>query len=245
MSKRNKLYLITDDLELVQNLKKIIGSSWLPLDLDFQFFSPYLWDELLDKPMFRKHLIERGVSLRSEGRSNLSNADLSYQILVRGIEDELEMNKLEMKKVEKNKVDVENPIQGQVIRFKNTQKGSSGEQSPIAPPSPQTQHYEPNLVTFPPPSPKSQFQSPRSFSDSSSLPSVPPVSHQRVLSMEEVEKIAIIKAIEAYRGNLSLAAKSLGLGRATLYRKIKYYGIDIEDIKNKTKNKSNNQNRVA
>jgi len=45
------------------------------------------------------------------------------------------------------------------------------------------------------------------------------------LSIDEVEKQAIIKALKVNNGNMSGAAKDLGLGRTTLYRKIVKYGI--------------------
>ena len=45
------------------------------------------------------------------------------------------------------------------------------------------------------------------------------------LNLEEVEKVAIRNAILKHQGNLSKAAKELGLGRTTLYRKMSRYGI--------------------
>jgi len=45
------------------------------------------------------------------------------------------------------------------------------------------------------------------------------------LNVENIEKHTIIKAIEKYGGNYSKAASELGLGRSTLYRKMKKYGI--------------------
>ena len=47
-----------------------------------------------------------------------------------------------------------------------------------------------------------------------------------VQKMEDVEAKAIEAAINQYRGNLTEAAKALGIGRATLYRKVKQYHID-------------------
>jgi transcriptional regulator of acetoin/glycerol metabolism len=47
-----------------------------------------------------------------------------------------------------------------------------------------------------------------------------------IVPMEEVERRAIIAALMHTRGNVSLAARLLQLGRATLYRKISQYGID-------------------
>ncbi|GAJ07476.1 unnamed protein product, partial [marine sediment metagenome] len=46
-----------------------------------------------------------------------------------------------------------------------------------------------------------------------------------ILNLEDMEKITIENAIARYRGNISKAAKDLGLGRTTLYRKINKYGI--------------------
>lgn len=45
------------------------------------------------------------------------------------------------------------------------------------------------------------------------------------LNLEEVEKVAIRNAVLKHQGNLSKAAKELGLGRTTLYRKMSRYGI--------------------
>lgn len=48
----------------------------------------------------------------------------------------------------------------------------------------------------------------------------------KVQKMEELEAKAIEDAISQYKGNLTEAAKALGIGRATLYRKVKQYQID-------------------
>lgn len=55
-----------------------------------------------------------------------------------------------------------------------------------------------------------------------------PVQQQteRVQKMEDMEAKAIEAAIAQYKGNLTEAAKALGIGRATLYRKVKQYHID-------------------
>lgn len=49
---------------------------------------------------------------------------------------------------------------------------------------------------------------------------------KRVHTMNELESIAITNAIFEFGGNLTEAAKALGIGRATLYRKVKQYNID-------------------
>jgi len=45
------------------------------------------------------------------------------------------------------------------------------------------------------------------------------------LKVEDVEKNTILKALEAAGGNMSKASEELGIGRTTLYRKMKKYGI--------------------
>ncbi len=46
------------------------------------------------------------------------------------------------------------------------------------------------------------------------------------LKLEDIEKQSIEKAVYIYRGNMSHAARQLGVTRATLYAKMKKYGID-------------------
>ncbi|QEK13429.1 PAS domain-containing protein [Crassaminicella thermophila] len=46
-----------------------------------------------------------------------------------------------------------------------------------------------------------------------------------LMTLEEIEKMAIIKTVQEVGGNLALAAKILGIGRSTLYRKIEKYGL--------------------
>jgi transcriptional regulator of acetoin/glycerol metabolism len=47
-----------------------------------------------------------------------------------------------------------------------------------------------------------------------------------VATINQLESVAIENAIQAFKGNLTEAAKALGIGRATLYRKVKQYNID-------------------
>jgi two-component system, NtrC family, response regulator HydG len=51
-------------------------------------------------------------------------------------------------------------------------------------------------------------------------------SHWDTLNLEELEKLAIQRAIARHQGNLSKAAQSLGLGRTTLYRKMTRHGLE-------------------
>jgi len=49
---------------------------------------------------------------------------------------------------------------------------------------------------------------------------------QPVLPLAEVEKRAILNALEYTNGDRAMAAHLLGIGRTTLYRKLKEYGVD-------------------
>ncbi|MBA4609133.1 hypothetical protein H1W00_11650 [Aeromicrobium sp. Marseille-Q0843] len=49
---------------------------------------------------------------------------------------------------------------------------------------------------------------------------------RRLTPMEEAERDAIVRALEASHGNRSAAASRLGIGRTTLYRKVRQLGIE-------------------
>ncbi len=55
----------------------------------------------------------------------------------------------------------------------------------------------------------------------------------KVRTINELESIAIENAIHEFSGNLTEAAKALGIGRATLYRKVKQYNIDPANARKK------------
>ncbi len=48
---------------------------------------------------------------------------------------------------------------------------------------------------------------------------------RKVLRLHELEKQAILQALKICHGNIAEASRKLGLGQATLYRKIKKYGL--------------------
>ncbi len=54
-----------------------------------------------------------------------------------------------------------------------------------------------------------------------------PVVDRDHMTVNEVERDMIIRALRKYSGKRSLAAKSLGLSERTLYRKIKEYDLDL------------------
>ena len=49
---------------------------------------------------------------------------------------------------------------------------------------------------------------------------------QQAASLDDLEHRAIKQALEAARGNLTQAARALGISRSTLYRKVERYGLD-------------------
>jgi transcriptional regulator of acetoin/glycerol metabolism len=68
------------------------------------------------------------------------------------------------------------------------------------------------------------------------LPFPGPIAYtadSKIQKMDELEAHAIENAIVQYKGNLTEAAKALGIGRATLYRKVKQYHIDPSQARKK------------
>jgi DNA-binding NtrC family response regulator len=53
-------------------------------------------------------------------------------------------------------------------------------------------------------------------------------SGKKVIPLHEVEKRAILEAIQFTKGDRATAATLLGIGRTTLYRKMKEYNLEIE-----------------
>ena len=45
-------------------------------------------------------------------------------------------------------------------------------------------------------------------------------------SLEESERLAIVRAVQSVHGNLAQAARSLGISRSTLYRKVERYHLE-------------------
>jgi len=52
-----------------------------------------------------------------------------------------------------------------------------------------------------------------------------PTQKEELLNLEEVEKVAVARALEKHFGNHTAAARELGISRTTLYLKIKKYGL--------------------
>ena len=71
-----------------------------------------------------------------------------------------------------------------------------------------------------------KFKPPVMGSNVLQFPGAQQSSSSSVATINDLEAQAIEKAIQSFRGNLTEAAKALGIGRATLYRKVKLYNID-------------------
>ena len=61
-------------------------------------------------------------------------------------------------------------------------------------------------------------------------PQVQSAAPANVETMEESEKRAIVRALQTFHGDKLVAAKALGIGKTTLYRKLKEYGIGDESL---------------
>ncbi len=86
----------------------------------------------------------------------------------------------------------------------------------------------PPLDSTPPPPPP--IEAARAEAVAVALPEVPaPIS--ATLSMAEVEAAAIQRALRMTNGNVSLAARLLKIGRATLYRRITELSLDVATLR--------------
>jgi two-component system response regulator HydG len=52
-----------------------------------------------------------------------------------------------------------------------------------------------------------------------------PGRQARILPLAELEKQAILDALQQLNGDKLMTARALGIGKTTLYRKLKEYGI--------------------
>jgi two-component system response regulator HydG len=59
----------------------------------------------------------------------------------------------------------------------------------------------------------------------SDRPVPPPPAATEAMPLEEMEKAAILKTLEAAGGNKSETARRLGITRRTLHKKLKSYGV--------------------
>ncbi len=61
-----------------------------------------------------------------------------------------------------------------------------------------------------------------------SRPALPPPSTGSLRTLAEVERDHVVRVLEACGGHHTDAARVLGIGRTTLWRKLRAYGIDVE-----------------
>ena len=54
-------------------------------------------------------------------------------------------------------------------------------------------------------------------------------NHREILPLEEIEQREICRAVMFFEGNASQAAKSLRIGKTTIYRKLRRWGYTIKD----------------
>ena len=50
-------------------------------------------------------------------------------------------------------------------------------------------------------------------------------------TLEDIERDLIQYAIENYSGHMSEVARRLGIGRSTLYRKVREHELDVDNVK--------------
>ena len=64
-------------------------------------------------------------------------------------------------------------------------------------------------------------------------------------SLDEVQSETIKQALSAAKGNVSRVSKILSIGRATLYRKIKQYDIDLGNVRQGPPSESEEKAKAA
>ena len=62
-----------------------------------------------------------------------------------------------------------------------------------------------------------------------------------VLPLAQLEKDAILETLRKLNGDKLLAARLLGIGKTTLYRKLKEYGISATDARNEAGNSARDE----
>jgi DNA-binding NtrC family response regulator len=67
---------------------------------------------------------------------------------------------------------------------------------------------------------------PAELLDETGTAGVAPPVHKQSGSLEETDRLAIARAVQDAHGNLAQAARSLGVSRSTLYRKLELYQLD-------------------
>ncbi len=69
------------------------------------------------------------------------------------------------------------------------------------------------------------------FEPYEAIPDSEPLPKNRIVPLVELEKIAIDQALRLTRGNVGQSAVGLQMSQATLYRKVRDYGLDLKNYK--------------
>ncbi|MEM9331983.1 MAG: sigma-54 dependent transcriptional regulator [Pseudomonadota bacterium] len=88
-------------------------------------------------------------------------------------------------------------------------------------------HKAPEMVTPMPQQNLSHLKNPAELSANEGLPLLNAAGD--VISLAEAEKQIIEFAIERYNGQMSKISRKLGIGRSTLYRKLREYGLETDE----------------
>ena len=83
----------------------------------------------------------------------------------------------------------------------------------------------PARIRAPMAEPRARSPSAAAGSSDAKPPAPTPPANAATMSLEELERWAIVTAMERSRGNVSEVIRRLGIGRTTLYRKLKQYGL--------------------
>lgn len=67
----------------------------------------------------------------------------------------------------------------------------------------------------------------------------------RIIPLAELERRAILEALTMCHGHVGFAARSLGIGAATLYRKVQSYGVTMKKIRDKSTSALQDQAEVS
>jgi len=57
------------------------------------------------------------------------------------------------------------------------------------------------------------------------------IKSKKIIPLEEAERRILMHALKLSKGNVSKAARELHIGRATLYRKIRRYGLQHKELR--------------
>ena len=185
-----------------QNLEALVQQGRFRLDLYyrlavFPIHLPPLRERREDIPLLVNHFLERFA--RQENKGTLT---LGANV----------MEKLQAHSWEGNVRELENMVYRAVVLSESKELGMSDfpmlallSARNVAPPGASPQHPDPVIPAM--------------------SASAAPAPANSVLPLDQLEREAIAQALQRTGGNMSRAAMQLGIGRATLYRKFKKYGL--------------------